>query len=61
MKGVILVRCVWCDLWHAEIHRLREWLAVPLLDMDLDGEDPVNRCTTRIQAFLEAFRGMVDG
>jgi len=55
-KGVLLLRYLWCDLWHAEAPRIRDALAVPLLDVDLDGEDPVPRNLTRIQAFLESLR-----
>ncbi len=52
-KGVVLLRYLCCDLWHAEVARIRDVLSVPLLDIDLDGEDPVPRNQTRIQAFLE--------
>ena len=54
VRGVVLLRNVWCDLWHAEVARLREWLPVPLLDIDLDGEPAVGRNRTRVQAFMEA-------
>lgn len=56
VRGVILLRQVWCDKWHAEVHRFREWLKVPLLDVDLDGEVAGERTRTRIQAFLESLR-----
>jgi benzoyl-CoA reductase/2-hydroxyglutaryl-CoA dehydratase subunit BcrC/BadD/HgdB len=52
-KGVVLLRYVWCDLWHAEVARLREWLKVPLLDIDLVGRDAPERSRTRLEAFLE--------
>lgn len=52
-RGVILVRYVWCDYWHAEVQRLRDWLPVPLLDLDLNAEPPDARTRTRVQAFLE--------
>ena len=55
-RGVILLRQVWCDLWHGEVERLREWLDIPLLDLDLNGHDPVARSRTRVQAFLETLR-----
>ena len=44
----ILLRQVWCDLWHAEVKRLRDWLDLPLLDLDLNGDDPVARNRTRV-------------
>ena len=53
VKGVILIRNVWCDIWHGEVARIREWLNMPLLDIDLNGENPVSRNKTRIHAFLE--------
>ena len=54
--GVILFRHVWCDLWHAEVGRLREWLNVPLLDVELDEGDAEGRCRGRVEAFLEAMQ-----
>lgn len=53
-RGVILMRQTWCDLWHAEASRLRAWLKIPLLDIDLNGDDPIPCNKTRIQAFMEA-------
>lgn len=53
VRGVILVRQVWCDKWQAEVHRLRELLEVPLLDVDFDGESCGARSRTRIAAFME--------
>ena len=56
VRGVLLIRNVWCDIWHAEVERMRTWLKIPLLDIDLDGEDPALRNRTRIQAFLETLQ-----
>lgn len=56
IRGVILARQVWCDKWHAEVHRFRAWLKVPLLDVDLDGQPCGARTRTRIQAFMESLR-----
>lgn len=53
VRGIILVRNVWCDLWHGEVRRIQEWLNIPLLDVDLGGENPVLRNRMRIFAFLE--------
>jgi benzoyl-CoA reductase/2-hydroxyglutaryl-CoA dehydratase subunit BcrC/BadD/HgdB len=36
-----------------EVQRLRELLSVPVLDIDLNGEDAPVRFSTRIQAFIE--------
>ena len=54
IRGVIMIRHVWCDKWHAEVDRLKEWLKIPLMDIDLDGEAATARNTGRIQAFIEA-------
>lgn len=58
IRGVILRRYPFCDLWHAERHRLREWGKVPVLDIDValgeDGER--SRTQGRIEAFLEMLR-----
>jgi benzoyl-CoA reductase/2-hydroxyglutaryl-CoA dehydratase subunit BcrC/BadD/HgdB len=53
--GILLVRYVWCDLWHAEVQRMKEWLSLPLLEIELNDETPGidTRTKTRIQAFLE--------
>ena len=56
IRGVILVRQIWCDKWHAEVHRIRERLSIPLLDIDLDGEPCGGRARTRIQAFMESLQ-----
>jgi len=56
VQGVVLVRWAWCDLWHAEVARFRERLPVPVLEIDLNGEDMVVRNRTRVQAFMEALR-----
>lgn len=52
-RGVVLLRHVWCDKWHAEVQRLKESLAVPLLDVDVDGDSTQVRNRTRVEAFLE--------
>jgi len=55
--GAVLLRYVWCDLWHAEVQRLAEWLEIPLLDLDLDGRPITSRDRARIQAFMEGLAG----
>jgi benzoyl-CoA reductase/2-hydroxyglutaryl-CoA dehydratase subunit BcrC/BadD/HgdB len=57
-RGIILARYAWCDLWHAEVGRLRDWAKLPLLDLEL-GDSALNtseRISVRIQAFLESLR-----
>jgi benzoyl-CoA reductase/2-hydroxyglutaryl-CoA dehydratase subunit BcrC/BadD/HgdB len=54
-RGILLVRYVWCDLWHAEVQRMKEWTKLPVLDIELNDETPGidERTKTRIQAFIE--------
>ncbi len=40
VRGILVRRYVWCDHWHGEMPRLREELAVPLLEWDGAGNDP---------------------
>jgi len=58
IQGILVHRYLWCDLWHAEIDRLRRTFDLPLLDLDLGDGERANstRTTTRIQAFLESLR-----
>jgi benzoyl-CoA reductase/2-hydroxyglutaryl-CoA dehydratase subunit BcrC/BadD/HgdB len=55
VRGILLRRYVWCDLWHAELQRLREWSPVPVLDTDLNYDDhsALARTLSRVEAFLE--------
>ncbi|HUW18695.1 MAG TPA: 2-hydroxyacyl-CoA dehydratase family protein [Sedimentisphaerales bacterium] len=54
-RGIIFRRYVWCDIWHAELRRLQEWSNLPVLDIDVTGDEqclPV-RTAHRIRTFLE--------
>ena len=53
VRGCVLIRHVWCDLWHAEVHRIRDWLPVPLLDLVIDEDDTPTLWQNRIEAFME--------
>lgn len=55
VDAIVVQRYLWCDLWHAEVERLRQRFGLPLLDLDLDGDEPfdTNRMRTRIGAFME--------
>lgn len=53
VRGLVLIRQIWCDIWHAELHRLREWAGVPVLDIDLNSRNSAARNSNQIQAFLE--------
>jgi benzoyl-CoA reductase/2-hydroxyglutaryl-CoA dehydratase subunit BcrC/BadD/HgdB len=55
VRGIIFRRYVWCDLWHAELQRLKDWTDLPVLDIDTDGNNDNEqfRTANRIRAFLE--------
>lgn len=55
VRGIVFRRCVWCDTWAAELGRLKEWVKVPVLDLDADGGDRASRDRTagRLRAFVE--------
>ena len=58
VRGIILRRYPVCDLWHAELERLRTWSDVPVLDLDVEtgDEGEASRTLARIEAFLEMLR-----
>ena len=56
IKGFVILRYVFCDCWHAEVHRLKEWLSIPVIDIDLAGDGGIGRNQTRIQAFMESLK-----
>lgn len=55
IRAVIVCRHLWCDLWHAEVERLREKSGLPVLDLDAGEADAMDsgRNRTRIGAFME--------
>ncbi len=55
VHGIIFRRYIWCDMWHAELYRLKKWTELPVLDIDVDGNEKglSPRTTQRIQAFME--------
>ena len=55
VRGILYRRYLWCDLWHAELERLRQSSTVPILEIDVgphDGGAP-ERIRDRLEAFLE--------
>lgn len=58
VRGIIFHRYLWCDMWHAESRRLKDWINIPVLDIDTTGgsESEKHRTATRIHAFLEMFK-----
>ncbi|HEY3321405.1 MAG TPA: 2-hydroxyacyl-CoA dehydratase family protein [Planctomycetota bacterium] len=64
VRGIVLVRCVWCDLWHAELQRMKERFNLPVVELDQNGTSIPARdgematgpsVRTRLQALLEVF------
>lgn len=54
IRAVVLLRHLWCDLWHAEAQIIKEELNLPLLDLDItDDPDDLLLKSGRIQAFME--------
>jgi benzoyl-CoA reductase/2-hydroxyglutaryl-CoA dehydratase subunit BcrC/BadD/HgdB len=55
VRGIIFRRYVWCDTWHAELWRLKEWTDLPVLDIDVGGDNEAHqhRVPNRIRSFLE--------
>ncbi len=55
VRGVILRRYIWCDLWHAELRRVQETAGLPVLELDVGPDDLAspNRLQGRIEAFFE--------
>jgi benzoyl-CoA reductase/2-hydroxyglutaryl-CoA dehydratase subunit BcrC/BadD/HgdB len=53
-RGILFHRYVWCDLWHAELARLKSWSPVPVVEIDAcDDGDSRDRASGRIEALLE--------
>jgi len=54
VRGAVFIRQTWCDTWHGEAQRMKEWAPVPLLVLDMGlGEEIDGRTVSRIQSFLE--------
>lgn len=58
VRGLVLWRYVWCDVWHAELYRLKQQIPVPLLDLDAghDHNGSLGRTVGRVEAFLEMLK-----
>ena len=54
VRGIIFRRYVWCDLWHAELQRLKKWSPVPVLEIDAgrppDRTTPAPRIACRAES-----------
>lgn len=58
VRGIVFRRYVWCDLWHAELPRLKECCRLPVLDLNaaMDDAGAAARVQGQIEAFLELLR-----
>ena len=57
VRGIVFVHQIWCDTWHAEAQRMRDWSARPLLILNLNEASGIDHhIDTRIQAFIETLR-----
>ncbi|MFB0525233.1 MAG: 2-hydroxyacyl-CoA dehydratase [Phycisphaerae bacterium] len=58
VRGIIFRRYLWCDMWHAELRRLKDWINLPVLDIDTAGDSEVyrHREVNRIRTFLETLQ-----
>ncbi len=55
VRGIVFRRYLFCDLWNAELHRLRQESGLPVLAIDVNTgeESETARTLGRIEAFLE--------
>jgi benzoyl-CoA reductase/2-hydroxyglutaryl-CoA dehydratase subunit BcrC/BadD/HgdB len=62
-RGLLCLRRVWCDLWHATAPRLRETAGVAVLDVDLGDEEEGGdqRIASRVEAMIESLRERTPG
>ncbi len=57
IRGILLVRSLFCDFWQVEAARLSEWSSLPVVEVDLAGErGSLERIESRVQALVEVLR-----
>jgi len=58
VRGIILRRFVFCDIWHAELFRIKQQFSLPVLDIDSHADELslFPQMAARIHAFLEMLR-----
>jgi hypothetical protein len=54
--AILLRRHTWCDTWHVEAQRLREWSGLPVAEIDAADVPSRTRCESRILPLLEMRR-----
>ncbi len=55
-EGLVLVRYLWCDQWHAQRERLKEFTELPLVEIDLADGDVLQRTRTRLETLVSILR-----
>ena len=54
VQGIIFWRHVWCDIWHVELARVREFCGLPVVDLDSSTQGGSRtRAESRILSLLE--------
>lgn len=54
VRGIVFRRYIWCDTWHAEAQRMKEWCDSPLLTIEAEDDKTVDgRTASRIRSFVE--------
>lgn len=58
VRGILFRSYLWCDLWRAELHRLKQRSRVPVLEIEVTDHDGGARSRMRgqVEAFLEMLR-----
>lgn len=57
VQGLVLVRYLWCDQWHAQGGRLKETMHLPLVQIDLGDQDhQLQRTRTRLETLVSILR-----
>jgi len=57
IRGIVLRHYTWCDTWHVEAQRMKEWNEVPVLAVACGTDEHIDaHAVSRIEAFLEMLR-----
>jgi len=57
VRGIIFRHYVWCDTWHAEVQRMKEWTDLPVLVIEASDDESVDgQIASRVQSFIEVLR-----
>jgi benzoyl-CoA reductase/2-hydroxyglutaryl-CoA dehydratase subunit BcrC/BadD/HgdB len=57
IRGIILRYYTWCDKWHVELQRMKEWSEAPVLGISTGADEAMDgHATSRIESFLEMLK-----